>query len=116
MEVGSEFTHFVLNDYRLYLTVNVAKAITDLKHSFLKALVRFCITHEELNMKFDDILTCLGYSNIDKRHKSKLKKLLILHAEYLIKNFNIYIKVNNDIIIFYSKKPSQIAIDYEQIK
>lgn len=99
---SEEYSKIYEQDIILYLNKETVKAIVDISKEFTKTVVRFCLTHKQCNMKFDDILYYLGYENISDRHKRRLKEELLNHKEYLCKNFNIALKQNeNDLTIFY---------------
>ncbi|WP_460181739.1 hypothetical protein [Thermodesulfovibrio sp. TK110] len=112
---SKEFSKLYEKDYIIWATPKIVKAIIDLPHDFLKAIVRFCLTHEEINMTLESILELIGYSGIQKRYYRKIRKTLIEYAEYFWENFAIKVVKNNSngVIILYKKNSKLIAIDYK---
>lgn len=112
---SEEFSNLFRQDYVVWIKKETVKAIIDIKYDFVKALVRYCMTHEKVNMCFEGILKYMGYENEDRRIKHKLKKQLIEYSDYLSCHFGIYIKdKNGELYIFYEKNPNIVAIDYQK--
>lgn len=100
-------------DIIVWAKPEITKAIVDMKYDFLKAVVRFCLTHEQVNMNFEDLLKHMGLKIAD-RTKRKFKALLIAEQEYLKQHFGIsVVKKGKEILIFYKKNPDAIALDYQ---
>lgn len=113
--LSEEFSNLFRQDYVVWTKKETVKAIIDIKYDFVKALVRYCMTHEKVNMCFESILKYMGYENEDRRIRYKLKKQLIEYSDYLSCHFGIYIKdKNGELYIFYEKNPNIVAIDYQK--
>ncbi len=83
--------------------------ILELKHSVTQAVVRFCLSHDVLNMALDDVLAALGaISHVTpERTRRRIVKHIRDEAETLKKNFGIDIRKMEDGQhgIFYRKHP-----------
>jgi len=113
--LSEEFSNLFRQDYIVWTKKETVKAIIDIKYEFVKALVRYCMTHEKVNMNFETILKYMGYEDEDRKTKYKLKKQLIEFADYLSCHFGIYVKEKDgDLFIFYEKNPNIVAIDYQK--
>lgn len=108
-----EFTEIYNKDSIIYTSRDVIRAITEIKHNFIKMAVRYCLTHEKLNLTFSNLLAHLGLSNIAVSTKKKYKLLLKMYSEYVYKNFRILIENKRDsFCLFYNKDRKLIAIDF----
>lgn len=112
---SKEFTEIYEKDYIVWAKPETIKAIIDMKSEFLKTLVRFCLTHEQINMLFEDILIYTGYTDITRSYKKKLKKQLIDAKTYLKEHFGIDVIIKDKkIFIFYRKNRNIVALDYQK--
>jgi len=55
----SEYSRFFLHDVKLHYQALLTE-IFRLKHGVTKALVRFCLSHDQVNMALDDVLLAIG--------------------------------------------------------
>ena len=55
----SEYSWFFLHDVKLHYQALLTE-IFRLKHGVTKALVRFCLSHDQVNMALDDVLLAIG--------------------------------------------------------
>lgn len=55
----SEYSRFFLHDMKLHYQ-KLLKEIFRLKHGVTQALVRFCLSHDQVNMALDDVLLAIG--------------------------------------------------------
>lgn len=55
----SEYSRFFLHDVKLHYQALLPEIIR-LKHGVTQALVRFCLSHDQVNMALDDILLAIG--------------------------------------------------------
>ncbi len=109
-----EFTEMYQRDYTLWSNQKTLKQIISIKQGYIKAIIRFCLTHLRINMKLKDLLSYVGYESITNRYYNKIKSDLIENAEMLKKEFNItVVEKNSDLFIFYKQNPRIIAIDYK---
>ena len=83
--------------------------ILKLKHAVTQALVRFCLTHDQVNMPLVGILTALGAIKEDTslRTRQKTSKKVRDEAEALERDFGIFVRKMEDGRegIFYKKHP-----------
>ncbi|GAQ94518.1 hypothetical protein TAGGR_1702 [Thermodesulfovibrio aggregans] len=104
---SEEFTKLYEHDTVIYLDKQTIKAIVDVSSDFVKSVIRFCMSHQQCNMKLEDIMYYLGYENISERHKQRLKAEILKYKNYLEENFNIIVKQEkNQITIFYKSNLS----------
>lgn len=113
VEFSEAFSKLSKQDIIVWAKPEITKAIVNMKYDFLKAMVRFCLTHEQINMNLGDLLKHMGLKIAD-RTKRKFKALLIKEQEYLKQHFGISIvKKGKELFIFYKKNPEMIALDYQ---
>ena len=55
----SEYSRFLLHDLKVHY-LELLKKIFRLKHGVTQALVRFCLSHDRVNMALDDVLLAIG--------------------------------------------------------
>lgn len=83
--------------------------ILELEHAVTQAVVRFCLSHDALNMALDDVLTALGAITpvTPERTHRRIVKHIRDEAETLKNNFGIDIRKMEDGQngIFYRKHP-----------
>ena len=83
--------------------------IFDLKHAVTQALVRFCLSHDQVNMALIDLLTALGAVNNGTyaRTRQRVMKQIRNEAEVLERDFGITIRNMEDGRegVFYKKHP-----------
>lgn len=72
--------------------------ILRLKHAVTQALVRFCLTHDQVNMALVDLLTALGAIKEDtpERTRQRITKQVQDEAETLKRDFGIEIRKMED--------------------
>ncbi|HEC1748927.1 TPA: hypothetical protein R1707_001669, partial [Campylobacter lari] len=74
------------------LSINYNKEVENIVHienSFIKSIIRFFISHNKINIEFDNLLTALGIDcNKTERNYRKLRKELETHIDCL-NQFNI---------------------------
>jgi len=84
-------------------------AILDLRHAVNQALVRFCLSHDEVNMALEEILIALGAvrAEIPDRTKRQILKYVRDEAEAMRRDFGIGFRKMADGRegIFYQKHP-----------
>lgn len=108
-----EFTEIFNQDHIIYTSRDVIKAITKIKHDFIKMTVRYCLTHKNLNLTFQNLLAHLGLSSIALSTKKKYKRLLKKYSEYLERNFGIQIdNTSKALKIFYETDRKLVLIKY----
>ncbi|EIE4559095.1 hypothetical protein LDI20_001536 [Campylobacter lari] len=94
---GNNFVGIILSKeylqfYRKTLSINYNKEVENIVHienSFIKSIIRFFISHNKINIEFDNLLTALGIDcNKTERNYRKLRKELETHIDCL-NQFNI---------------------------
>lgn len=113
---SEEFTDLIKQDYIVFARPEIVKAILGIpkRHEFLKILVRYILTHEQINMKLTDLIKRMNLQ-INERLLKKYKQQIKSHAEYLEQNFAIkVVSKNNELYIFYKKDKNKIAIDFNK--
>jgi len=89
--------------------------IFELKEPLMQAFARFCITHQHLNMKLDDILQIIEpeWEDLDRRSKSKKRRIIESNfdklqflGDILLKNGTVFYKHAGQNTLFFqgSKK------------
>lgn len=82
-------------------------SIIGLKHSACQALVRYCLSHERVNMRLSKLLINIGVSadSMSKQGISRVKQGILVHAQILKEQFGIDISANNrrDPLVTYKK-------------
>ncbi len=106
------FYRFILQDIRIFMKQEMVKAIIYLKHDFLKAIARYCLAHKTRNLTFENLLRDTGYQNVAKSLKSRIRKELLNHKDYFLKNFSIEIRKEGKKIIIYYNQNNSVAFDY----
>jgi len=84
--------------------------IYKLENPLLQAFARFCITHQNLNMKLDDILQAIEpeWKNMDRRNKSKKRRMIESNFDKLqflgdisLKNGTVFYNHNGQNTLFF---------------
>ena len=116
----SEYSRFFLHDVKLHYQALLPE-IFRLKHGVTQALVRFCLSHDRVNMAMDDVLLALGaFDYLEDepepglitivtpvRTQRQIRKNIRDEAEALKRDFGIEIrKMGNGMEgVFYQKHP-----------
>ena len=104
----AEYCNFFLFDVKLHYQ-ELLPEIVGLKKAIAKALVRFCLSHDQINMALADILISLGAikDNTPARTRQRITKHVRDEAEALERDFGIQIRKMEDGQegIFYRKHP-----------
>ena len=97
--LNSSFVKFFDIDVNLSY-IKILPDILSLKSGVLQAFVRFCISHNKLNMKLIDILTSIRAfdDNITNRTKERILKKINDNANILFNKFQI--KIENGIVYY----------------
>ena len=80
--------------------------IVSLKHGINQSLVRFCLSHNKLNMDLKEVLLSLGLDgDISKSNQKKIYRNINEEREYMKEKFSIEIKKasSGDNTVFYKK-------------
>ena len=122
----SEFMRFFKLDTNLYYEALLDKIIA-LKYGSSQALARFCLSHRQVNMKLESILTKIGVfrSEMTKQQRNNVRKQVLHEAEKLKNDFGIEIKPMKDkkrLGVFYSQhkkvwfeNPKKMAKDFHAV-
>ena len=118
----SEYSRFFLHDVKLHYQALLPE-IFRLKHGVTQALVRFCLSHDRVNMALDDVLLALGAFDCIKpedkpepglitivtpvRTQRQIRKNIRDESEALKRDFGIEIRKMEDGWegVFYKKHP-----------
>ncbi|MFK0569637.1 hypothetical protein [Endozoicomonas sp.] len=89
-------------------TEALTDAILDLENPATQSLVRYCLTHNELNMRLSQILNNIGVQpdGMAKETRSRVKKKVISELDVLRDKFGINIEIKTgekDPIVYYKK-------------
>jgi hypothetical protein len=91
---NAEFAKF----FDIEINLNYKKILPDIiniKSGILQAFVRFCISHNELNMTLDDVLKNIrAFDGITERQRQRIKKGIKYNIALLWDKFKIRIKEN----------------------
>ena len=102
----AEFMKFFDLDMHMSYFKLVDKIIS-LEHPVSQALVRFCLSHRQVNMDLENILTEIGVfrPELDRPRKTRILQQLFLESEVLIEEFGIRIDPmkNKRLGVFYTK-------------
>jgi hypothetical protein len=102
----SEFMKFFKLDTKLYYEALLDKIIA-LKYGSSQALARFCLSHRQLNMKLENVLTKIGIfrSGMIKQQRRKVRNQIFEEMEALKEWFGIEIRPmkNGELGVFYSQ-------------
>lgn len=108
------FTKLLRQDIIVWTHPEITKHIIKLRYDFLKAVIRFCFTHEQINMSFDNLLKNMGiYNKIADRTKRKFRQMLQMSQEELQKVGITITKKDGELYIFYRKNPNRVMLDYQ---
>lgn len=104
----AEYCKFFLFDVKLHYQ-ELLPRIIDLKKAVTKALVRFCLSHDQINMALTDILIALGAIRQETplRTRQHISRQVRDEAEALEQDFGIVIRKMEDGRegVFYKKHP-----------
>ena len=118
----SEYSRFFLHDVKLHYQALLPE-IFRLKHGVTQAVVRFCLSHDQVNMALDDVLLAIGAFDClrpedeeeqgqvtivtETRTQRKIRKKIRDEAEALKRDFGIEIGKMGDGRegVFYRKHP-----------
>jgi len=91
------FKHLRMVDVAVHYQALLSE-ILRLKRAVTQAVVRFCLTHNQVNMPLDDILTALGAikENTPIRTRQQIKKNVREEREILERDFGIVIRKMED--------------------
>ncbi len=110
---SEEFTKMHKQDYVLWSDPDILKQLVLIKQGYIKAIIRFCFTNRQVNIKLRDLLNYTGYKDISVQYYRRIKSNLIKNTDILKEKFNItVVEKNHDLFIFYKQNPRIIAIDY----
>jgi hypothetical protein len=94
-------------DIGIFANKDLLKKIIDLKSGTVKHLVRYCLSHNQLNKDLEDTLYEIGIINDKtlKQYKYEFKKEILDNKDILLNNFKIKIEKmkNGRYGIFYNK-------------
>ena len=98
--------------------LQLAEKVLTLKYAETQAFVRFCLTHDKVNMEMENVLMALGSlrEKTSERARRKIKKKIRDEKERLEKDFGITIRKmeNGREGIFYQKHPKVYFTPIEQ--
>ena len=102
----AQFMEFFKLDTNV-LYFEFVEKIINLKSAICQALVRFCLSHRQLNQDLEEVLKQIGVLRKDthKREKSRILQEIFLESEALINEFGIQITPmkNKRLGIFYTQ-------------
>ena len=94
-------------DLKIIINKDLLKKIINLKSGTIKHLVRYCLSHNQLNKDLEDILFEIGVINDKtlKQYRYEYKKEILNNKEILLDDFRIEIKKmkNGRYGVFYKK-------------
>ena len=99
--VESEYMRMFETDLNIH-SEKLTQNILDLDSAYLKAVVRFCVSHRQLNMTIDDVMAAVGVANISDGYRREKHRELRDYADTLKIKFGITITSTH---IFYVQHP-----------
>lgn len=108
--IDHKFLDFENFDLQIYMNDEITKKIIELESANNKHLVRFCLSHDQINKDLDEVLTEIGIIDdmMSKQLKYKIKKEILSDKDMLFNNFHIEIKK--------IEKTGRLGIFYNKIK
>lgn len=104
----AEFMKFFKVDTNIHYNSTIVDKIVRLKYAPTQALVRFCLTHRQVNAKLASVLAKIGVFRPESHddQKSRIRKQIFEESETLINDFGIDIrpmKDSKELGIFYNQ-------------